>query len=87
MDLKNGASVVIYNNIYLLGGYYSLQKFYKITLLEDNSITINNLGKITIKLTKLLISNFNNASMYMQDKKLNYPVYYGDGEKWNLVES
>ena len=53
---------------------------------ENNNIYYEMNPKYKVSLTKSLSVYFSKAFIYKDDKIQEYPCYWGDGSKWNLIE-
>ena len=83
-DFIEGSTVAIGNDIYLLGGSFSMNNVYKYkTYLENKNIFIKNENdKLKTNLSNILKIYFSEIIIYDNYESKDYPVYYGNGTEW-----
>ena len=83
-DFVEGSTVAIGNDIYLLGGSFSMNNVYKYkTYLEKKNIFIKNENDtLTTALNNILKIYFSEIIIYDNYESKDYPVYYGNGTEW-----
>ena len=87
----NGSVIVIGTDIYMFGSSNNLstKNVYKleIRIIEEKTIVIETKRIVKIKLPETIQTEFSNAYIYEKNKKLEYPVYYGNGEEWINIKT
>ena len=76
------SAVAIGSVIYLLGD--SVYK-YGTTKFKNKNLYIETAPFFKVNINKSLPIYISNAKIYDDNEFKDYPCYYGDGEKWNLI--
>ena len=83
-----GCTVAVGDYIYLFGSYLNAKVAYKYSemqLFNKYIYIICSFKRHNLKLSDIISTSINYAFIAINNSIIQYPVYYGDGIRWNLL--